>query len=249
MVGAVVTGAAGGLGSRIAARLAARGYRVHVTDVDGDRAKAVAERIGSGAWGSALDVGDPEACGRVARATPALRVWVNNAGVLHTGPAWASTGAQRRTLLRVNAEGVVNGTLAALELMRPAGRGHVVNVVSLAGLVAAPGEALYSASKHAALAFSIGVQADLRPAGVTGVRVSALCPDGIWTPMLHDRVRDPHAAASWFGTLPAPDAVAAAAVRLLDACPTLSVRFAGAAMALGRRKQRRFAARRGRGKP
>lgn len=113
------------------------------------------------------------------------------------------------------------------------------------------------------------MQADLRLAGVTGVRVSALCPDGIWTPMLHDRVRDPHAAASWFGTLLAPDAVAAAAVRLLDAprpvlavprwrgavvrlmdaCPNLSVRFAGAAMALARRKQRRFAARRGRGKP
>ena len=63
---------------------------------------------------------------------------------------------RRRQLLDVNVAGTMNGTLAALELMRPANRGHVINIVSLAGLVAAPGETVYSATKHACLAFSIG---------------------------------------------------------------------------------------------
>jgi hypothetical protein len=68
---------------------------------------------------------------------------------------------------------------------RDAGRrsGHIINIVSLAGLVAAPGEALYTATKHAALAFSVGTYLDLRRDGVRENHVSAVCPDGIWTLM------------------------------------------------------------------
>ena len=73
-------------------------------------------------------------------------------------------------MLDVNALGTMNGTIAALEKMLPPGRGHVINVISLAGLVAAPGEVNYSASKHAAMAFTLGTLFDLRRAGVTGVR-------------------------------------------------------------------------------
>src|SRR2546423_3173701 len=100
--------------------------------------------------------------------------------------------------------------------MRPADPGHVINVVSLAGLVAAQGETLYSATKHAAIAFSLGTLSDLRRAGVRRVQISALCPDGIWTPMLHEKVDDPDAALSWSGTLLAPEDVAERAVGLLD---------------------------------
>ena len=53
--------------------------------------------------------------------------------------------------------------------MIAAGRGHVINIVSLAGIVAAPGEVNYSASKHAAMAFTIGTLFDLRRAGIKGV--------------------------------------------------------------------------------
>ena len=73
-------------------------------------------------------------------------------------------------------------------------RGHIINVVSLAGLVAAPGEVAYAASKHAAMAFSIGTLADLRRSGVKDIHVSAICPDGIWSPMLEDKLDDPDAA-------------------------------------------------------
>ena len=88
-----------------------------------------------------------------------LDVWVNNAGVLVTGPSWEQDEATRRMMLEVNALGTMNGTVAALDSMVAADRGHVINVISLAGIVAAPGEVNYSASKHAAMAFT------LRPRG------------------------------------------------------------------------------------
>src|SRR4051812_15870616 len=143
MGGALVTGAGGGLGLEIARRLAARGLAVHLTDVDAARVEAAAQEIGGSAFASALDVRDAGACEAAARATAeragSLDVWVNNAGILRTGYVWEHTDAERDLMLRANAAGLMNGTLAALDLMRPADRGHVINIVSLAGIVAAPG--------------------------------------------------------------------------------------------------------------
>ena len=92
----------------------------------------------------------------------------------------------------------------------------MINVVSLAGIVAAPGEVAYSASKHAAMAFTLGTLFDLRRAGHTGIDVSAVCPDGIWTPMLADKLDDPDAAGSFSGHLLTPEQVAAEVGRLTD---------------------------------
>jgi NAD(P)-dependent dehydrogenase (short-subunit alcohol dehydrogenase family) len=193
---------------------------VNVTDVDGDAARAAAAQLGGSAWATELDVRDGEACRAVARATAeragSLDVWVNNAGILVTGFVWDHDEAQRRTVLEVNSLGTFNGTDAALELMRPVERGHVINIISLAGLVAAPGEALYAASKHAAIAYTLGALNDLHRAGVKGVHVSAVCPDGIWTPMLFDKLDDPAAAVSFAGHFMRPETVAEAAVALLD---------------------------------
>jgi NAD(P)-dependent dehydrogenase (short-subunit alcohol dehydrogenase family) len=218
--GALVTGAGRGLGLEIARALAARGLAVHLTDVDGDAAAEAAASLGDPAWSSALDVADAEACRAAARATAeragSLAVWVNNAGILPTGLAWEHDDALRRRTMEINALGVMNGTVAALELMRPAGSGHVINVVSLAGIVAAPGETLYSASKHAAMAFTLGTLFDLRRSGVNNVHLTAVCPDGIWTPMLHEKASDPDAWASWSGVMLKPADVAAQAVAVLD---------------------------------
>jgi len=218
--GAVVTGAGRGLGLEIARVLTRRGFTVHVTDVDGDAAARAAEELGYGAISSVLDVRDETACRSVAKDTVqqlgSLAAWVNNAGVLVTGPAWEQDEGTRRLMIEVNAIGTINGTLAALEQMRAAGRGHVVNVVSLAGLVAAPGEAIYGASKHAAIAFSIGTLTDLRLAGVKGIDISCVCPDGIWTPMLQDKLEDRSAAASFSGVLLLPEQVARRVGQLVE---------------------------------
>jgi NAD(P)-dependent dehydrogenase (short-subunit alcohol dehydrogenase family) len=261
---AVVTGAGGGLGRAIALDLASRGYLVQVTDLDAASAAATAAQIGAGASSSELDVTDADACAAVAAAAAArsgsLDVWVNNAGVLFSGLPWEQGVDTRRMMLEVNTIGTMNGTLAALDRMIAAGHGHVINVVSLAGLVAAPGEVSYSASKHAAMAFTLGTLFDLRRAGISGVELSAVCPDGIWTPMLEGRLDDPEVAASFGGQLLTPEQVArevgklterprplvivprwrGAMLRILDIFPRLTLRLLPLALWDAQRKQRRY---------
>lgn len=260
----MVTGGGRGVGLEISRRLVERGYLVHLTDVDGALANQAAAQLGPRAFASTLDVRSFRACraaaSRTLRRTGSLDVWVNNAGVLMTGPAWEQDERTRALMLEVNATGTINGTVAALEPMRAAGRGHVVNIVSLAGLVGVPGEAVYAASKHAALGFSLATLSDLRLAGLDGIDISCVCPDGVWTPMLYDKLEDPNAAASFSGVLLAPGDVAdhvvsllehprpvlaiprwrGALVRLFDLMPELSTRYAPRVLAYGRRKQRRY---------
>jgi len=263
MRAAVVTGAGSGLGRAIALELGRRLYRVHATDLDGDAAARTATEIGVDAESSALDVRDEAACRALADKVAAdgpLELWVNNAGVFFSGPPWEQSAEQRQTMMDVNATGLINGTLAALAPMRAAGRGHIVNVVSLAGIVAAPGEVAYSASKHAAMAFTLGTAFDLRRAGVRGVQLSAVCPDGIWTPMLEDKLGDPDSAASFSGRLLTPDEVAREVgklterprpilivprwrgpqLRFLDMFPRLGLRLVPLIMWDARRRQRSY---------
>jgi NAD(P)-dependent dehydrogenase (short-subunit alcohol dehydrogenase family) len=261
---AVVTGAGSGLGRAIALDLASRGYLVQATDIDPDAAAATAAQIGAGGSSAELDVTDAEACRATAAAATtkggSLDLWVNNAGILVTGQSWEQDERTRRAMLDVNALGTMNGTIAALEKMVPAGRGQVINVISLAGLVAAPGEVNYSASKHAAIAFTLGTLFDLRRSGVRGVELSAVCPDGIWTPMLEDKLDDPAAAGSFSGRLLTPEQVATAVGRLaerprpllvlprwrgpmlrfFDTFPRLALRLLPLAMGDARRRQRRY---------
>lgn len=217
--GAVVTGAGRGLGRQIARLLVARGHQVLVTDLDADSARATADELGSAATALAVDVRDPARLDAARDAIIAragrLDVWVNNAGVLVTGPAWEQDPATRRLMIEVNALGTVNGTVAAINAMRDTG-GHVVNIVSLAGLTAVAGEAVYAASKHAAIGFSLSTMADLKVAGISGVDISCVCPDGIWTPMLHDKLDDPASALSFSGKLLQPEDVVDAVRKVLD---------------------------------
>ena len=261
---AVVTGAGGGIGLATARRLAGRGYDVHVTDVDAAAAERAAEELGGPAWGGALDVTDAEASRRIAAEAAerggGLAVWVNNAGILLPGRVDEQDPAAHRAMLEVNAVGTFNGTLAALEQMRPAGSGHVINIVSLAGLVAAPGEVAYAASKHAAMAFTLGTLYDLRRSGVKGIHLSAVCPDGVWSPMIDGKLDDPNAAASFSGTMLMPDQVAeriealldrprplvtiprwrGALIRAFDAFPSLMTRMLPLMLKDAERRQRSF---------
>jgi NAD(P)-dependent dehydrogenase (short-subunit alcohol dehydrogenase family) len=261
---AVVTGAGGGFGRAIALDLAGRGFLVQATDLDVDAAARTAAEIGAGATASALDVRDEAACRAAATEAKdragSLDLWVNNAGVLFTGAAWEQDEAARRLMLEVNALGTMNGTLAALETMKAGGGGHIINIVSLAGLVAAPGEVSYSASKHAALAFTLGILFDLRRTGVEGIEVSAVCPDGAWTPMLEDKLDDPNAASSFSGQLLTPQQVAVEVgkltekprplliiprwrgpiLRIFDLFPRLALRLLPLVVRDAQRRQRRY---------
>lgn len=196
---AVVTGAGGGLGSAFCRGLASRGWDVVPVDVQGTA------RV--------LDVTDPEACRALAREVqPSL--WINNAGVLGAGSAADQPDAEIARVVGVNLLGVIHGTRAAVEVMRPRGSGHILNVGSLASWLPVPGEAVYSATKHGVRAFSLALAVELTG---TGVRISVLCPDGIATPMLRDKQDDAGAAMSFTAPrLLEPDAVAARGIAMIE---------------------------------
>ncbi len=198
---AVVTGAAGGLGRALVARLEREGFDVVGVDLAGT------DRL--------LDVTDPAACRALA---DELRpsVWVNNAGVLGAGDAATQPDELVERVVRVNLLGVIHGTRAAVASMRATGGGHVVSIASLASWVPVPGEAVYAATKAGVLSFTLGLRAELDAAGVRDVRLSAVCPDGMLTPMLTDVLDDDALALSFSAPrLVAPETVADRVVELL----------------------------------
>ncbi|MGZ4449775.1 MAG: SDR family NAD(P)-dependent oxidoreductase [Nocardioides sp.] len=177
----VVTGAARGIGRGIAERMVARGHHVVVTDVDADGAARTAAEIGAAA-GLAHDVRDP--AGHRGAAEEAARhgvlvAWFNNAGVGDDGTLAELSDDVARRLVEVNLLGVVWGMRAALAAFGPAG-GDIVNTASLAGLGPVPGYSLYAATKAAIVSLSMSGDAETP----RGVRVHALCPDGVQTAML-----------------------------------------------------------------
>ncbi len=184
---AVVTGAGRGLGREIAKGLADKGFTVLVTDIDEGAAQATADAIGGGAWSMRQDVRDPGSHGAVARAANehgSLELWVNNAGVLHTGHAWEHSDDAVRQMTEVNLLGTIWGARAAIDAMRAKG-GHLINIASLSSITPVPGLAVYGATKQAVLGFTISLAGDLERAALP-IRVSAVCPDGIDTDMVRN---------------------------------------------------------------
>jgi NAD(P)-dependent dehydrogenase (short-subunit alcohol dehydrogenase family) len=183
MDSAVVTGAGRGIGRGIAELLVARGYAVVVTDVDGDAARRTAEEIGAVA-GVEQDVREEASHARVAREAARhgdLVVWVNNAGVGHDGTLCGVTSEQVHALVDVNLKGVLWGTRAALAAFGSRG-GDVVNVASASGLGPVPGLSVYAATKAAVVSLSMSASLE----APHGVRVHALCPDGVDTRMVEE---------------------------------------------------------------
>ena len=210
---AVVTGAGRGLGRKIAERLARKGHHVVCTDIDEGAAHATAAVVD----GTSLpqDVRDPDSHREVARVAAEhgeVAVWVNNAGVLAVGDTWAMDDASVRRMVEVNLLGVIWGCNAAAEAMT---RGAIVNIASMSAITPTPGLAVYGATKHGVLGFSLSLAAELRRANKP-VTVSALCPDAIAGDMT-DAVAHDDAASLLFsaGTLLSLDEVADEAVELV----------------------------------
>ena len=219
MATAVVTGAGRGIGREVALRLGRRGYDVLVTDVDEAGAKATAEAIGERGRAMHQDVRDPDSHRAVASAAAErgpVAVWVNNAGVLRTEKAWEHTDDDVRLMTEANLLGVFWGSRAAVDAMRPDG-GHIINLASMSAFGPVPGLAVYGATKHGVLGFTESLQGDLEDAGIP-IRVHAVCPDGVDTRMVQDRVDDPDAAIIFSGgkKLLQPEEVADRIVELLD---------------------------------
>jgi NAD(P)-dependent dehydrogenase (short-subunit alcohol dehydrogenase family) len=195
MGSAVVTGAGRGIGREIARLLVARGLEVLVTDVDEPTARETADVIGGRAWPMALDVRDPDAHRAAAAAATergALEVWVNNAGVLRTQKTWEHPDNEIRLMAEVNVLGVMWGSRAAVEAMRPRG-GDIVNMASMSSFGPVPGLAVYGATKHSVLGFTESLQGDLDGAGIP-ILTHAVCPDAVDTGMVRERQGDEESA-------------------------------------------------------
>lgn len=178
---AVVTGAARGIGRSVAERLVRRGYVVVVTDLDADRVRRTAEEVGAAGW-VAQDVRDEASHARVAAEAARhgrLAVWVNNAGVGDDGTLTEVTSESVRRLVEVNLMGVLWGMRAALAAFGPQG-GDVVNVASASALGPVPGLSVYAATKAAVVSVTTSASVE----APKGVRVHALCPDGVDTDMV-----------------------------------------------------------------
>jgi NAD(P)-dependent dehydrogenase (short-subunit alcohol dehydrogenase family) len=192
-----ITGAASGIGRALAKALASRGAMVCVSDVDGAGAQRVAAECGNGATGMPLDVRDQEqvlvAIQRVARDRGRIDYLFNNAGIGTGGEVDEIPLAEWHRVVDVNIWGVVHGVRAAYPLMRKQGFGHIVNTASLAGLGPAPLLAPYALTKHAVVGLSASLRVEAAP---FGVRVSALCPGAIETPILATRL--PQDLPSWW---------------------------------------------------
>ncbi len=194
------------MGAQICAELRRRGFDVTATDVAGTE--------------TVLDVTDAAACRTLAEAVDPL-VWVNNAAVLGAGDAASQPDDEVDRIITTNLLGTIHGTRAAVSVMRRhrdgRGRGHIINIGSLASWVPVPGETVYAASKAGLLSFTLGLRAELRTSGVTGVELSVVCPDGMLTPMIVQELDNPAIAMSFSGPRTVePRAVAARAVGLLD---------------------------------
>jgi NAD(P)-dependent dehydrogenase (short-subunit alcohol dehydrogenase family) len=193
---AVVTGAGRGLGRLVAKGLAAKGFHVVITDINGVAAEQTAAEIGDRATSMQQDVRDPESHRQVAaRAAElgTLSLWVNNAGVLESGLAWEMDETRVRRQIEVNFTGLVWGCHAAIERMKEAGGGHIINIASISSLVPAPGVAVYGATKHAVLGYTYSLKGDLDHAGLP-IKVSAVCPDAINTDMVREVEGDEESA-------------------------------------------------------
>jgi NAD(P)-dependent dehydrogenase (short-subunit alcohol dehydrogenase family) len=180
-----ITGGARGIGRAIAEAFARAGARVAVGDLDGDGAARLAEEIGGGAIGVALDVTDRDAFAAfldaAERSHGPLGVMVNNAGVDWVSPFHEEPDEVSRRELDINLMGTIFGTRLALRRMLPRRQGHVVNVASGVGRVPLPGSAVYSASKHGIVGLTESLRLEYRG---SGVRFSLVQPSQVKTAMI-----------------------------------------------------------------
>ncbi|WP_280235413.1 SDR family oxidoreductase [Nocardia cyriacigeorgica] len=184
---AVVTGAADGIGRAIAETLHARGIRVVLADIDGDGLAKAAEEIGHDTPAVPTDVADPQQVQRLAETT--LRLFgrvdlvFNNAGTGAGGPIWAVEPDDLQRVWAVNVQGVINGMRAFVPHMIEAGRGHIINTSSLAGVTTGLFNGPYTASKHAVVSLTESLHGELAVLA-PGIGATVVCPGPVDTQML-----------------------------------------------------------------
>jgi NAD(P)-dependent dehydrogenase (short-subunit alcohol dehydrogenase family) len=179
-----ITGGARGIGRATATALIAQGARVAIGDIDAPMAAKTASELGSGTIGLPLDVTDRGSFAgfldEVESQLGPLDVLVNNAGIMPIGPFAEETDASAHRLVDINVHGVILGTKLALERFKPRGRGHIVQLASIAGKGGFPGGVTYCATKHAVVGLTEALRSELRRSG-SGIELHQVLPIGVNT--------------------------------------------------------------------
>ena len=191
---AAITGAASGIGRALALELAARGCDLALADRDEAGLQAAAAEIAKTSSQSKtsprkvtvhrVDVSEPAAIAEFAQAAttahPGLNILINNAGVALLGAFTEIDQAQMDWLMNINFWGVVHSTRAFLPHLARQPEAHIVNVSSIFGIVAPPGQTAYSAAKFAVRGFSEALRHELQMAK-SPVKLSVVHPGGVLT--------------------------------------------------------------------
>jgi NAD(P)-dependent dehydrogenase (short-subunit alcohol dehydrogenase family) len=191
---AIVTGAGQGIGRTIAHALAEKGMVVGINDVNPTLAEKAAQELQTmGYQALALPASvtrAQEVSEMMERAETELGpLWllVNNAGVFNAAPTAELSEAQWEQAFDVDAKGVFLCSQAAMRKMIPRGRGRIINVASIAGMIVRTGQIAYCSAKAAVIHFSRCLAVEMAPHGIT---VNCLCPGMTWTEMLSTSVRE-----------------------------------------------------------
>ncbi len=213
---AIITGSAQGIGLATALRFAAEGARVVVSDIGQQRVEqAVAAIVAQGgqAIGAVVDVTDRMAIDAMVAKVKAtwgrIDVLINNAGITKDARLAKMSSAQFDAVIAVNLKGVFECTQAVAETMTAQGSGSIVNASSVVGLYGNFGQTNYAATKAGVIGFT---KTWARELGPKGVRVNAVCPGFVMTPILDtvpDAVKQKMIEKVPLGRLGRPDEIAA----------------------------------------
>ncbi|MBI2701620.1 MULTISPECIES: SDR family NAD(P)-dependent oxidoreductase [Mycobacterium] len=210
---ALVTGAAGGQGGAIVQRLLGKGYQVAACDLRADEIDSASTEL----LAITMDVTDPPQWQAAVAATVerfgGLSVLVNNAGVLHRAPLAEETAEAFETSWRVNCLGAFLGMRAALDHLVAADGAAIVNICSTGAIRPFPQHCAYGSAKWALRGLTQTAAAELAPAGI---RVNAVFPGPVATPMLDDGIQQRLAAVAMFGRLGRPAEIADAVAFLVS---------------------------------
>jgi NADP-dependent 3-hydroxy acid dehydrogenase YdfG len=180
---AVITGASSGIGDATARALAADGYNVALLARRADRIRALADELGDGAIAVESDVTDRgslvAAATRVKDELGGADVLINNAGVMLLAPFTSEQRAEQRRMVEVNLLGAMTATEVFLDQLRDGG-GDLVNISSVAGRTARPGNAAYAATKWGLNGWSESLRQELQP----DVRVMVIEPGAVTTELV-----------------------------------------------------------------
>jgi NAD(P)-dependent dehydrogenase (short-subunit alcohol dehydrogenase family) len=177
-----ITGGARGIGKATAAALIREGARVAIGDIEAELAETTAQELGGGTIALPLDVTKREEfeqfLTQVEERLGPLDVLFNNAGIMPIGPFVEETDATARRMIDINLFGVIYGSKLALARFLPRGRGHLVNMSSIAGKGGGAGGVTYCATKHAVVGLSESIRSEVRG---TDIDVSIVMPVGVNT--------------------------------------------------------------------